>query len=838
MRISIEGDKYTIKGQIPKVLLDEIPSIRELTEQVYTCPVLGFSSFSFACYAMKNKGKIEIDKEVGKTMKQLAKRVKFPRVYLRELEPNQVFLDIPAIPSYQTLISSLGARFRRLDMYSVPQSRLYEFYRIWKNWKHPFLPRPMMTEELSHYITRRLTKSEDMQSLFSIKPMDLYSVYYGYNITEDKLQRAMKRLKWENIGDLILTRPRKYENRTAVTSFKGSPFGTPLMFRTEFLEHLPNFSNKLIKFKVRDITSGLVVTCQMFGGQYMVKKMKPGDILNLVGMKIRGSVVNVSQVITDDEVRSLPIAPIYNASPSNGFTSKVITNCTHEVFERFDGSELFFYIKNDINFWDAVKSLHYPKDLEDYSKALDALAYYEMVAMQLMFIDNKSDGVNDIGVPKKHIDQGLFDEALSKIPFRLTDGQEKAIKSMRTKFALNKPADVLLSGDVGSGKSMIATLLALFVVDNKQQVVIAGPTEVLAQQLYQSVMKVVNLLDKKPTVVFLSGSNSSKSIKDAIKNGQADIIVGTHSVFNAKYKNLGFVVIDEQQKFGASQRDKLKEVGRKDGKKPDFLSQTATPIPRSTAQAFYGDIDLIQVHDKPAGRKEIITEWIKDNTEDILKNENSDMWNLVKREIDKGNQIFFIAPAVEDKDDTNFMTVEKSEKIIKKISPCLAIHGKMSKTKQKEVIESFRKGDSPILIGSSVLEVGIDVPKATVMVVLDADRFGALSLHQIRGRVGRNDMQSYCLLISSSDTKQANSRLTSLEDSNDGFDIAMADLKTRKEGDILGFRQSGESTLRFVDLVDHSSLIEVAQLEAQRIYKSALRGQAILDSKTFLRSDL
>ena len=223
MRISIEGDNYTIKGQIPKVLLDEIPSIRELTEQVYTCPVLGFSSFSFACYAMKNKGKIEMDKEVGKTMKQLAKRVKFPRVYLRELEPNQVFLDIPAIPSYQTLISSLGARFRRLDMYSVPQSRLYEFYRIWKNWKHPFLPRPMMTEELSHYITRRLTKSEDMQSLFSIKPMDLYSVYYGYNITEDKLQRAMKRLKWENIGDLILTRPRKYENRTAVTSFKGSP---------------------------------------------------------------------------------------------------------------------------------------------------------------------------------------------------------------------------------------------------------------------------------------------------------------------------------------------------------------------------------------------------------------------------------------------------------------------------------------------------------------------------------------------------------------------------------------------------------------------------------------
>ena len=842
LKIYVLEDNYILEGVLPSSLASEIPSLIELETKKYSCPLLQFSSFVLASYILKNKKSVEVDEDTKKYMKRLAQSTTYPKAYLRKEEKGQVFLDVPNIPAYTTLIGSLGARFRRLNTYSVPQSRLYEFYRIIYSWSHPFLPKVRMSKELINYINKDLSNSQDMEALFNIEPNQLYTINFGYKMTEEKVIKGMKKLKWDSIGDLILTRPKRYEDRTATISYKTAPYGIQSMFETEFIEFLPVFGNKMIKFKVRDLISGIQIDCQMFGGQHLKTKLKAGDRLNIVGMKIRHGVMNASQILTDDDVRSLPIAPIYNASPSNGFTSKVITNCTTEVLKRFNGSDLFTYINYDYKFWDAVKELHYPKNVNSYSKAIDTLAFYEMVAMQLLFIEKKMDGLKSIGIVKRHVDDGYFDNAMKKLPFDLTKGQKDALKQMFGKFSTEEPADVLLSGDVGSGKSLIATMLALYVVDNKQQVVIAGPTEVLARQLYQSVMKIVNTLEDKPNVEFIASSIKGTELKETkkrIKDGEADIIVGTHSVFNLKYKNLGFVVIDEQQKFGAAQREKLRDFGREDGKKPDMLSQTATPIPRSTAQAFYGDIDLIQVIDKPAGRKEIKTSWIKRNPEEVLSEKDNEMWRLIYNEIKNKNQVFIICPAVEDKEDTAFTTVKKAEKIVKKINPklCRSIYGTMSKEKQKEVINEFRNGDFPILIGSSILEVGIDIPQATVMVVLDADRFGASSLHQIRGRVGRNDLQSYCILVSDSETKSADARLTSLVNSTNGFDIAMSDLHTRKEGDILGIRQSGESTFRFADFIDHSQLIEFAQAEAKRLYKSSLRNQALVDSKMFLKKE-
>lgn len=842
LEISIKEENYVIKGNIEDKLKSEIPSLVEISAGLHECPLLAFSSFSLASYSMKNKKNVKMSKDTAIVMKKLAQECTFPQAYLNHLDQGQLLFKVPSIPAYTKFMENLGARFRRLNIYSISQSRLYEFYRLQKAWTHSFLPNIALTEELKSYLHEDLTQSNDVQSLFSIEPEQLYSIEYGYQMNEKKIENAKKRLKWGSVGDLILTRPRRYEDRTAIMEYSTIPFGVQSMFKVEFIEHKPSFNHQLILFKVRELSSHKIINCQMYGGQYIKGRLKPGEILNLIGMKIRHSVMSVSQIVTDLEIRSLPIMPIYNASPSNGFTTKVITNCTQETLERFDGKDLFFYIKNEQNFWDAVKSLHFPKNLNDYSDSIDTLAYLEMVCLQLLFLEKKTDGKKLSGVTKRHIKDGFFDNAIKKLPFQLTKGQEDAIKQMTFKMKSEEPADVLLSGDVGSGKSLIATLLSLFTVDNKQQVVIAGPTEVLARQLYQSVIKVISSLDNKPEVEFISGAikgSEAKEIKQRIKKGEIDIIVGTHTVFNLKYNNLGLVVIDEQQKFGAAQREKLREMGRSDGKKPDMLSQTATPIPRSTAQAFYGDIDLIQVLDKPAGRKEIITKWNKSDSESVLKEKVNETWSLINEEIEKGNQIFIICPAVEDKDETDFMTVEKAEKIIKKRDKDLAkaIHGKMSKQKQKQVIDEFKNKEFPILIGSSILEVGIDIPQATVMVVLDADRFGASSLHQIRGRVGRNDLQSYCILVSNSETDNAATRLNSLVKSNNGFDIALVDLKTRKQGDILGTRQSGESNLRFADFVDHGQMIETAQAEARRLYKSPLKAQALNDAKAFLKKE-
>lgn len=837
--VTIENNKYIIKGKVPQALIKEIPSIQEEGADYYSCPLLSYSSFSLATYAMKNKKNINLGKDVGDTMVNLARQVQPAKAFLTK-EQGQVFISIPPIPSYESLVKSLKARHRRLTTYSVPQSRLYEFFRIVASWRHPFLPSVAFTNELKEYLTKDFGLSNDLNSLFSTDLKELYSVEYGYEMNNDKVKKAKKKLKADTIGELILSRPRRYEDRTAIMGFKSSPYGMTNIFRVQFIEFSPSYNaSKMIFFKARDTIDNVIVNCQMFGGGYLKSVFREGDILNITGIKKSGNVITISQLLTDDEVKGLPIAPIYNASPSNGFTNKVMTYCTTEILTRFSGDDLFFYVKSKDKFWNSVKSLHYPKDINNYSDAIDNLAYFELVALQLLFLDKKMKGNKPIGIPKGKVDDGYFDKVLKTLPFNLTEGQANAIKVMQSKLSSTQPADVLLSGDVGSGKSLIATLLALYVVDNKQQVAIVGPTEVLAKQLYSSVLKTLKSLNNAPKVTFVSSSLSNEETRIAqheIKMGRSQIIVGTHSLFNLEYNNLGFVVIDEQQKFGANQRDKLKHFGRNDGKVPDILSQTATPIPRSTAQAFYGDIDLIQVLDKPAGRKEIKTSWFKEDSKTALTSSNSPVWKLINQEIEKDNQVFVICPAVEANEDKNFISVKEVQKIMNKINKNVAqsIHGSLKKETQNKRIKDFRDKKFPVLIGSSILEVGIDIPDATAIIILDADRFGASSLHQIRGRVGRNDKQSYCLLVSNSENPTAKTRLDALVNTNNGFEIAMVDLKVRKEGDILGVRQSGESNLRFCNFVDHTRLIELAQAEALRLFKSPLKAQALQDAKNLL----
>lgn len=391
--------------------------------------------------------------------------------------------------------------------------------------------------------------------------------------------------------------------------------------------------------------------------------------------------------------------------------------------------------------------------------------------------------------------------------------------------------------------TVIGQLSCMQALDNGYQSALAAPTEVLAVQLYETFNKAISSMpeDKRPTIAFLGGKTKAKEKREIlkyVKSGDINILVGTHAILNknVEYRNLGLIVIDEQQKFGKAQREALLEA-RSDGLKPDLLAQTATPIPRSTAQAFYGDIDLISLVGKPEGRIEIETKWIKENPKKITKDKSHKMWKDIMNEIDKGHQVFVVVPMVYESKKMDSASVEGAYKDLKKSLPDAKVgftHGSLKKADQHEVMEKFRNKELDVLIASTVIEVGVDVPNATRIVILSADRLGASSLHQIRGRVGRSNLQSTCYLISEGKTATSKKRLQALVDSTDGFEIAKVDLETRGEGDLFGERQAGDSSLRFSNLVDHSKLVSNAQALAKRIYESELKDVAIKDAYAIL----
>lgn len=398
-------------------------------------------------------------------------------------------------------------------------------------------------------------------------------------------------------------------------------------------------------------------------------------------------------------------------------------------------------------------------------------------------------------------------------------------------------------GYVVTHNTTIAQLSCMQALDNGHQAVLAAPTEILARQLHASFEKVVSAMPSnlRPTIAFMGGKMKAKEKKELlkyIKTGDIDFVVGTHSVLSAKieFRSLGLIVIDEQQKFGAAQREILLD-SRADGRKPDLIAQTATPIPRSTAQAFYGDINLISLYGKPEGRIEIDTEWIKEDPKKATKDKNSKMWKDVMEEIKKGHQVFVVVPMVYESKKMDSASVEGAYKDLKKTLPEARIgytHGSLKKDDKQGAMDEFREGNLDILVASTVIEVGVDVPNATRIVILSADRLGASSLHQIRGRVGRSNLQSTCYLVSEGKTATSKKRLKALVDHTDGFEIAKVDLETRGQGDLFGLRQAGESTLRFSNLVDHSKIVSKAQKLANEIYDSKYKDIALADANAFL----
>ncbi|CAE19215.1 ATP-dependent DNA helicase recG [Prochlorococcus marinus subsp. pastoris str. CCMP1986] len=464
---------------------------------------------------------------------------------------------------------------------------------------------------------------------------------------------------------------------------------------------------------------------------------------------------------------------------------------------------------------DSLINIHLPVNQNALIESKKRLVFDELFLLQMKFLLRKRKNNKKLTIQKSIKKNFLLKDFLNKVPFQLTKSQEKVLDEIKSDLSDLTPMSRLLQGDVGSGKTIIAIATLLIELEKDQQGALMVPTEVLATQHYKNLIQFLNPL--LVSVELLTGNTPQKKRKEILtnlKNGMVDILVGTHALFEDKvvFNSLGMVVIDEQHRFGVTQRNRLLNKGDN----TNLLSMTATPIPRTLALSLYGDLDISQITELPPGRVPITTKIISE--EELNK-----LFKRVENEIDKGKQAYVILPLIEDSEKMNLSSAKKiyqylSEEIFLKNKVGL-LHGKLNSEEKNNVINSFVNNEVNILVSTTVIEVGIDVPNASIMIIYNSERFGLSQLHQLRGRVGRGSQKSFCYLVTSENNGLENKRLRVLEKSNDGFYIAEKDLELRGPGQLLGYKQSGLPDFVLDNLPNNKVLIEKAREEAQRVLK-------------------
>ena len=457
----------------------------------------------------------------------------------------------------------------------------------------------------------------------------------------------------------------------------------------------------------------------------------------------------------------------------------------------------------------AVEQIHFPESMDILERARFTLIFEELFLVQLKLIrlrENTTKNTKSVALNIKK--DGLVQKFIRSLPFELTKGQKDAVNEILNDLHSDAPMQRLLQGDVGSGKTVVATIMLLAAVENGYQGAIMAPTEILAQQHYNNMIQWLTPLGL--SVGLFLGSHGKKirtKFETALRNGQMNIAVGTHALIqdNIEFANLGAIVVDEQHRFGVKQRNVLK----KKSQNPQILTMTATPIPRTLALTVHGDLDLTVINELPKGRLPIKTS---------LTSSHRGVWELVRRELNYGRQAYVVYPLIDESEtlSAKAATIE-AEKLQQEIFPDFKVgllHGKLKNDEKEQVMADFKNKKYDILVSTTVVEVGVDVPNATVMVIENAERFGLSQLHQLRGRVGRSSLQSYCVLVSSSRSQETRERLNIMTQTNDGFVIAEKDLQLRGPGEFLGTRQSGLPDLIISDIVRDAKILELARNEA------------------------
>lgn len=457
----------------------------------------------------------------------------------------------------------------------------------------------------------------------------------------------------------------------------------------------------------------------------------------------------------------------------------------------------------------SVEQIHFPESMDKLEHARFSLIFEELFLVQLKLIRlRENNAKNTSSYALKVHKNGLVEQFINNLPFELTSGQKQAVNEILHDMDSDTPMQRLLQGDVGSGKTVVATIMLLAAIENGYQGALMAPTEILAQQHYNNLIQWLTPMGL--SVGLFLGSHGKKvrqKFETDLKNGQTHIAVGTHALIqeNVDFNNLGGIVVDEQHRFGVKQRNVLK----KKSQNPQMLTMTATPIPRTLALTVHGDLDLTVINELPKGRKPIKT---------TLTGAHKAVWDLIKKEVESGRQAYIVYPLIDESEtlSAKAATIE-AEKLQNEVFPQFKIgllHGKLKNDEKDEVMKDFKEGKYHILVSTTVVEVGVDVPNATVMVIENAERFGLSQLHQLRGRVGRNSLQSYCVLITGSRSQETRERLSIMTETNDGFIIAEKDLQLRGPGEFLGTRQSGLPDLIISDIVRDAKILEMARNEA------------------------
>ena len=625
---------------------------------------------------------------------------------------------------------------------------------------------------------------------------------------------ALKALNLYTKDDVINYFPYRYNVYTPVKLRECSESDTCTI--TGYVESVAKvffIRKNLNKLSFAFNTGSELVNVTIFNRAYLKPNIRIKSYISVIGKYNRKSNTFMASDIKLTPITKTVIEPVYHLNQGikrSNFKKLVDEILDNTVEIKSNVPDYLIEKYNFINKKEAVTNVHKPKDINSLKKADLHLIYEELFTFMLKVSYLKEKNASDGKFNIKSFDEDKVNKFINSLPFSLTDGQMQAVDDIKGDFLSKKKMNRLILGDVGSGKTIVSFIALYMNMLAGYQGVLMAPTEILAVQHFNNM---VGLFGDKLNIQLLTSSTKKgerNKILQNLKNGETQVLIGTHSLLNDElvYNNLGLVITDEQHRFGVNQRQTLQEKG----KDVDVLYMSATPIPRTLALTIYGDMDITEIRTKPGGRKEIITKIFK-NSE--LKNVLEKMLNEIKA----GHQIYVVAPLIDDEEDEKMNVTSLKDKFdvaFNGMVPTGLLHGKMKPNQKDEVMNSFKNGDTKILISTTVIEVGVDVKNATMMVIFNAERFGLATLHQLRGRVGRNDMQSYCYLISDYDAE----RLKVLEESNDGFYISEQDFKLRGGGDIFGIRQSGEQSFKIANLNRDYKILMQCKSDAEEFLKS------------------
>ena len=636
----------------------------------------------------------------------------------------------------------------------------------------------------------------------------------------------LKSLGINTIYDLIYYFPRAYDDRTNIKKIGELKFNEYVVLKATVMSAVNltvRSGKKIVKAMVNDGTG--IMEILWFGMPYIKKSLKIGEEYLFIGQTKKSAVFQLinpeyklfsgQQKVSENE-----ILPIYSSNKN------ITQNSLRKLVEKFLVNFLNYFEENVpkklikeykiMERKSAIKNIHYPVSMKEIEEAKRRFAIEELLILELGILKNRF--IIENSNSKNYEVEGKKEKVkdfLSQLTFNLTNAQKKVIKEIYDEISNGKIVNRLIQGDVGSGKTVVAMVMLIYMAENGYQGALMAPTEILANQHYLGIKERLEKIGLRVELLTSSIKGKKKNeILEGIANGDIDIVIGTHSLIedNVVFKKLGLIVIDEQHRFGVNQRNKLREKGFLG----NLLVMSATPIPRSLALSIYGDLDLSIIDELPPGRTPIKTKWIA-NDEDLEK-----MYDFIYKKVNAGNQAYFVAPLIETSDKMALKSVDKvSEEIERKFSnkKIGIIHGKMKAKEKDEVMLKFKNKEYDILIATTVIEVGIDVPASTIMTIYNAERFGLSALHQLRGRVGRGSKQSYCFLISNSIAENSKQRLSIMEETEDGFRIAEEDLKLRNSGEIFGLRQSGFSDLKFIDIIYDVKTIKLVRDECIKYLK-------------------